>query len=214
MRIYPVIHFVDVERLHANIETAQSCGAHGVFLISHHGQNTTIITAAMQLRRTLPQGFHVGFNLLGRPGHEAARVARNMSLDMVWMDQAGVSSAGVTDEARRIHQPDDPVDVFASVAFKYQPDEPDPAEAARVARAQGWIPTTSGRATGLPPRLEKIQQMSDAAEGVLAVASGMDPGNVSLYAPHLSHILVSTGVSDNAERLDPDKLSRLIERAT
>jgi len=72
----------------------------------------------------------------------------------------------------------------------------------------GFIPTTSGSATGKAPQLAKIISMSQ--HGVLAVASGMTPDNVSDYAPYLSHILVSTGISLDEYRIDPDKLKRLI----
>lgn len=102
------------------------------------------------------------------------------------------------------------ISVFGSVAFKYQPDEPNPAEAARQALAVGMIPTTSGAATGLAPEIAKIKGMSAAASGRLAVASGMTPDNVAEYAPHLSHILVATGVARDEHTLDPLLLRRFV----
>lgn len=102
------------------------------------------------------------------------------------------------------------VTVFASVAFKYQPEESNPAQAAAVVRKNGLLPTTSGAGTGMAPTVEKIEGMSAAAGGQLAVASGMDPHNVHQYAKHLSHILVATGVSSDEHHFDEGLLTQFV----
>ena len=98
------------------------------------------------------------------------------------------------------------------MAFKYQPVEHDPAAAAQQARDAGFLPTTSGTATGAAPELAKIKAM--AAEGPggprLAVASGMTAQNVAQFAPHLSAILVATGVSFDEHHFDPGRLDQFV----
>ena len=139
-----------------------------------------------------------------------------MGFAMLWGDDLGVDSSGLNDTARHIESlrlRNPAFQVFASVAFKYRPYEPDPAKAALNALKAGFIPTTSGSGTGSAPELEKIVKMSRATGGVLAIASGMTPWNVAEYAPFLSHILVATGIAVDEHRMDPDKLHLLIANA-
>lgn len=103
--------------------------------------------------------------------------------------------------------------LFASVAFKYRPHEPDPPLAAKNALDCGFIPTTSGIATGVAADLGKIVAMSKAIGGKLAIASGMTPENIGEYAPYLSDCLVSTGISLDDFRIDEDRLARFIAAA-
>jgi predicted TIM-barrel enzyme len=103
--------------------------------------------------------------------------------------------------------------VFGSIAFKYQPLEADPPLAASNAAGVGMIPTTSGAATGRPPTLEKIVSMSEATGGRLAVASGMSCENITAFSPHLSHALVSTGVSLDDYHFDVKVLTEFVRLA-
>jgi predicted TIM-barrel enzyme len=137
----------------------------------------------------------------------------DLNLDYLWGDNCGVSSKGLTTRGEELsawakRHPNQRV--FASVAFKYQPAEPDPAEAARQALAAGFIPTTSGSATGSPPTLEKIRSMSEAAGGKLAIGSGMTVENVREYIPYVSHILVSTGISQDEHRWDQARMRAFV----
>ena len=104
---------------------------------------------------------------------------------------------------------------FASVAFKYQPADPDPGEAARRALELGMLPTTSGDATGHAPdpaKLERIRAIigPPSAHAPLALASGVSPENAAALAPHLTDVLVSTGVSSDFHTFAPDRLARLV----
>ena len=49
-----------------------------------------------------------------------------------------------------------------------------------------------------------------STKGELAIASGMTPENVRHYAPHLSYILVASGVSLDAYCIDQVRLKMLI----
>lgn len=97
-----------------------------------------------------------------------------------------------------------------SLEINHPPPNPEefPARAAAQARAVGFIPTTSGDATGHAPTISKIEAMGEG--GALAIASGMTPENVNGYAPALSHILVATSVSRSEHHIDPAKLKALI----
>jgi predicted TIM-barrel enzyme len=100
--------------------------------------------------------------------------------------------------------------VFAGVAFKHQRPEPNPELAARMADKFGFIASTSGSATGVAAEVDKIARLRTAlGDAPLAIASGVTPENVHEYAPHLSHILVATGVSESFHEFDYEKLYRL-----
>jgi len=220
MQIYPVIHYLDAATALGQVVIAKQCGADGVFLISHHGRDDDLISVARESKQRHPD-FQIGINLLSNSPRFAAESALEVGLDMVWADDMGVDSRGITtggdggggawlsDFAHK-HPA---IKLFASVAFKYRPHEPHPDIAAERALIEGFIPTTSGSGTGSAPDVSKIALMSKAADGQLAIASGMTPENVADYAPYLSHILVATGIAVDDYRMDAGKLTRLISVA-
>lgn len=218
-KILPVIHHIDRKTTLEQAALAREAGAHGVFLISHHGADAELPKLAQDVQREGVgcECWDVGINLLHTPCSSALRAAHQHGLEMVWMDAPGINGGGATSTALRlVHEISgmkSPPEVFASVAFKYQPFEPNAAAAARNAQALRFIPTTSGEGTGKPPTLEKIATMSMAVGGRLAVASGMDIENVAAFAPYLSHILVATGVSVDEHHFDFELLSAFVARA-
>lgn len=216
--IYPVIHHLDAATTQAQAGLAARCGAHGVFLINHdpHVHDEVLVELGLHIRRELP-GLRVGVNMLHAPVLHAARAVLEAGLDMVWGDDCGVSSAGLTPRGEALRQfaaANPGVEVFASVAFKYRPHEPLPGLAADTARLAGFTPVTSGSATGRAPDLLKIEQMSRSGELPLAVASGMTPENVVDYARLLSAILVATGVSVDEHHFDAARLRQLVQAAS
>lgn len=216
-KIYPVIHYLDKKTTFDEVKKAKSYGADGCFLISHKGNDEELLTVGFELMMA-NMDWPIGINLLTYAAVDAASEIKGHGFPMMWADNVGVSSKGVTGAGEMIasirkQSPNNEFQVFGSVAFKYQDPEPNPPLAARNALAMGFIPTTSGSGTGSAPELKKIKDMSFAAEGVLAVASGMTPENVGAYAPHLSHILVATGIAQDEYRMDVDKLQRFIANA-
>jgi len=212
MKVFPVIHFLNIELALDQASLAKEAGADGVFLINHHGDDLVLDEVATRIKARLP-GFKVGINLLASSPMTAAMMARRLGLDMVWADNMGVSSSGLTAEGRDLSRfaADHPeIGLFASVAFKYQAPELDPPAAAREARAAGFIPTTSGDRTGQEPDIFKVASMSAECDGDLAVASGMTPENIGAYAPLLSSVLVATGVSIDEHHFDFEKLFRFV----
>lgn len=215
MNIYPVIHYLDHHTAIEQAAIVKASGADGTFLISHHGNDDELVGVARDIKQIHPD-LAIGINLLSKSPLTAAYMAANAGLDMVWADDMGVDSTGLTDVGLRLSvfaRQRSTLRCFASVAFKYRATEANPALAAWNAQQAGFIPTTSGAATGSAPDLDKIAAMSAATEGQLAVASGMDPANVTTYAPYLSHILVATGISVDAYRIHPGRLQQLIARA-
>ncbi len=214
-KVLPVIHHLDAQTTLAEAALAFRCGADGVFLISHHGQCMDLLELARVVKARAPEKL-VGVNLLSKSCLTAYDLAAESRCDMVWSDNVGVSSIGVTQIgwqlADRLTGSGPKLLVFGSVAFKYQPNDPFPAVAARMAADLGMVPTTSGVATGVPPTVEKIAAMSMATDGLLAVASGMTCENVEDYASHLSHIMVSTGVSVDDYHFDRQKLSDFVRK--
>ena len=212
-KIFPVIHHLDRDTSLEEAQKARDCGADGVFLIAHYGDDIELLSAAAAVKLAQP-GFPVGINLLSTGALNATGWAIDMGFPMVWVDNAGVSSSGLIELGKSLSALSrDGLEIFGSVAFKYQAPEAQPSQAARNAQKAGCIATTSGCGTGHAPSLDKIQQMSGATKGVLAVASGITPGNVMVYAPYLSHILVATGIAIDEHRLDPAKLKALIANA-
>lgn len=213
--VFPVIHYLDDVTSLDQADMVAECDAQGLFLISHHGQDAEIAALATTIKQRHPQ-LKVGLNFLNLGVLEAARACELCGLDMVWGDNCGVSSEGfnaVAQKLSRIAVHKNGLRVFASVAFKYQAHEPDPAKAALKAQSLGFIPTTSGSGTGSAPTVDKIKAMSEATNGQLAIASGMDPENIHLFAPYLSDILVATGVSVDEYRFDYEKLRRFVALA-
>jgi predicted TIM-barrel enzyme len=217
--ILPVVHHLTEEITRSEAERAIAAGADGLFLISHHGADAVLPGLAHELKSLYPEAY-VGINLLSTGNEDAFRLAHAAEIDALWCDAPGVSSAGASFAGDRLANllagataDGDEFDIFASVAFKYQPVEPNPPAAAQAAAACGFIATTSGTKTGSPPELSKIVTMSEATGGFLAVASGMTPENIGAYAPYLSHILVSTGISIDENRMNPERLKQFIANA-
>lgn len=205
-KILPVIHHMNDELAFEQAIHAKNFGCDGVFLISHVGTNDRLANLAKQIQELL--NIKVGLNLLGVDILEAAKIVADNEIDMLWGDSCGVSSLGLTktgEDLKLWKQQHPQIEVFASVAFKYQSKEIDPPLAAHYARVSGFIPTTSGSGTGYAPSIEKIRSMSNNQKQ-LAVASGMDCDNVHKFTSYLSHILVATGISKNEFEFDIDKM--------
>lgn len=208
-RVHVVVHHRDEALTLSQAELALGLGADGVFLISHVGEDAALPPLAHRIRAMSRPTVLVGMNLLRTPSVQALAIASAAGCSGLWVSNPGVSSVGASAQAHALHRQMElhpRVTVFGCVAFKYQPDEPKPAEAALQALALGMHPTTSGAGTGVAPGLDKIRQMSAACAGRLAVASGMTPDNVAEFAPHVSNILVSTGVSRDEHHLDESRL--------
>lgn len=223
IHIWPVIHLADENRralLQQNVSIVQgtgSGGCAGVFLIHMNGDDKATMEEAIWMRQTYP-GLKVGVNLLGVRADLALQDSLLAGLDATWSDSPGVSSKGVDERALKVqallhanpsHQ------FFGSVAFKYQPHEPDAPAAAAAAADLGMLATTSGPATGKAPEIEKLRAMRQSlGTRPLAVASGITPDNIRELGGPLTHVLVSTGVSRSFHELDQKRLDWLSKAAS
>lgn len=214
--ILPVIHFADPELALYNARLAFDAGCAGVFLINMGDSVHTryLASVAFSIKAEFPDKL-VGINYLGSYPDDA--VLRNLAngVDMTWTDFQMTHSAeapfyyAAQVKAALAKRPGHLV--FSGVAFKHQAHEPNPSAAARSAIDFGFVPTTSGPATGVAADIEKVRALRKAIgpDAPLAIASGITPENVADFAPYLSHILVATGVSESFHELDFEKLSRL-----
>lgn len=214
-KIIPVVHHLDYRTSCSQGALVLSAGADGVFLISHGGKDEDLFAPAAALKEQFPDKL-VGLNLLGHQALSALSQVRAAGLDMVWDDAPGVTSTQSNGSAQEIAHLLTTIAssllFFGSVAFKYQPHEPSPGQAAVRARQLGMIPTTSGPGTGEPPSVAKIAAMHGALgnKAPLAIASGMTPENVGSFLPYLTHFLVATGVSLDDHHFTPNKLDAFI----
>lgn len=213
-KVIPVIHVSGVDQALRNAERAYDAGADGVMFISMDGQNAQLGPIAVGAQKRF-KGLKVGVNYLGWAPENAVKANLGLGLDMTWTDQQVTFSQNAPwQAAQRVqdalagnagHQ------VFVGVGFKHQAFEPDPLAAAIEAFRFGFVPTTSGIATGQSADVSKLQMLrAGLKDAPLAVASGVTPDNARDYAPLLSHILVATGVSSSFYELDYELLHRLV----
>lgn len=208
--VYPVVHYRDRSQAMNQSELAFDAGAPGIFLISHNQHDGELAPLGCEIKDRHPAKF-VGVNHLGLSAVDSFTALLRSGLDAMWTDRSGVDSSGVRDtRLHQLAQEHPSLRVFASVAFKYQATDADPPLAARHALEAGYLPTTSGAATGVAAPLDKVRAMSVASEGNLAIASGMTAENLPILGPYLSHILVATGVSTDEYHFDYELLRQFM----
>lgn len=213
-QIIPVIHYANDKQAIRNAELAFEAGCAGVFLIHMDGDNHLLLPIAKAIRNRC-HGLLVGINFLGMDAAMAVAINIAAGLDMSWTDDQLTHSGNApwpqAQQVREVMATSPNHLVFIGVAFKHQAEEPDPNLAARTAREYGFIPTTSGPATGVAAEVEKIQKLRiHLGENTpLAIASGITPANVHQFAPYLSHILTATGVSSSFYEFDDNLLRKL-----
>jgi len=213
-QVIPVIHYANDEQAIRNAGIAFGSGCAGVMLIHMEGRNDLLMPIAHHLKKHVPEKL-VGINFLGMDVEEALAINIAAGLDMTWTDeQVTHTSLGPWPKAKRLRDmlgraPDHLL--FTGVAFKHQRHEPHPATAAREAAESGFIPTTSGPATGVAAEVDKIADLrrSLGPDLPLAIASGVTPANAHEFAPHLTHILVASGVSSSFHEFDVGRLCDL-----
>ena len=213
-KIIPVIHYASDEQAMRNAELAFNAESDGIFLIHMDGDNHLLPEIARKIKARWPSKL-IGINFLGMDPISAVEFNISIGLDMTWTDrQLTYSSAVSWDVAEMVRDAMKAAPhhlLFAGVSFKHQPYEPNPEMAAIKAVEFGFIPTTSGSATGIAAEEDKISRIRSAigSKAPLGIASGITPENVTEYAPFLSHILVATGISSSFFEFDEAKLIAL-----
>lgn len=217
--VLPVIHHHSDDASFAAADIAFAAGCPGVFLIHMGGRDAMLDAPARAIKAHRPDKF-VGTNRLSMEPAAAIRHDASLGLDGTWSDSPGISTlprfardlAPISAAIAEAQAANPAFAFFASVAFKYQPAEPDPAAAALIATAQGWIATTSGEGTGVAADMGKLSTMRAALRTApLAIASGVTPENVAEHARYVSHILVATGISyPDRDEFNPARLAKFM----
>ena len=224
--VLPVIHVADTGQALRNARVALAEGAQGVFLINHDFSPEELLPAIRDVRQAYPS-LWLGVNFLAVTGRDAfpmlgALQAEGVMVDAYWADDARIDErADRQTEALEI----DAVRAdsgwtglyFGGTAFKKQ-REVDPADhalSAQIACRHMDAVTTSGVATGRAADISKIETFRAACGAhPLAIASGVTPENVHLYAPLVDAILVATGINHDGDfyNTDPARLRQLVSR--
>lgn len=223
MYVHPVIHVRNVHQVLDQVSAALRHPVDGVFLIDHDADDARLVRCIAAVRAQYPAMF-LGANFIRRSAVEALHILapvfpEGIPLDAIWADSAGVDLDGRSDAfdrlavARRatgwrgLH--------FGGVAFKYQAPvaEVDLVRLGELARRGVDIPTTSGPGTGQAASVGKLTALrAGLGDHPLALASGVTPENVTAVTGLVDHVLVSTGINDDSDRIDDAKLAELLRR--
>lgn len=215
--VWPVIHVNGPAEALEDAYMVVEAGCDGLFFIQMQGRDEYLDELVELVKAKYPR-FQVGVNYLGTNNPSKAFLrAKKAGADATWLDNCYIRADGIEAPGHQLidvfnMNTDIPTDhlIFAAAAFKYQKIDPKPKETAELLRNIGFIPTTSGDATGFPPTVEKLSSMFN---GELAVASGIDHNNVEELGKYVSHILIATGISDQfLDRISKSKLELFMER--
>ncbi len=214
MKIIPVIHHVDSSLTLEQAKIIAESKAYGIFLISMTGDNQDLPMLAKVIKAKHPT-LKIGTNLLGNTALETVKTNLDFELDMSWSDEPIIHGDKISPEAYEISNLVKNKHLFFnSVAFKYQKEDPNPKQATINSYNLGFIPTTSGQATGKAADMGKISNMASVLEQrTLGIASGLTPQNVGEYIPYIEYGLVSTGISKNFHEIEPTLLKQIIENS-
>ena len=225
--VLPVIHVLDVEQTVRNINIAVDCGCPGVFLINHDFGIETFLPIIEAARAQFPD-FWIGINFLAVTGLSAFPVLADLENSGIRVDAYWADDARIDERAPFDHQPEasEIQDVrntvgwnglyFGGTAFKKQRDvAPEDYEvSARIAAGYMDVVTTSGVATGMAADTSKIESFRNACgEKPIALASGITPENVHVYANLVDCLMVATGINfkDDFYNIDRKRLKCLFD---
>lgn len=208
MIILPVIHFSTREIALSNAEIAFANGCDGVFVINMGFEETdSIIPSICSLLKQEFPDKKIGVNFLY--GEFIPNlINKTDSVDMIWTDDTIPERYDSVVEKELSKRS---IEIYESFAFKYKREDLDFVNTGKTIFSKGRIPTTSGPATGQPPSVEKVLQLSELS--TLALASGLDPDNVHLFKNHTTHALVATGISETFYKFDPVKVKDFVQAA-
>jgi hypothetical protein len=220
--LFVVIHAVNRDQVLRNAFIARDAGADGIFLINHQIRWSLLWDIYFKVRRLHPKWF-VGLNFLDL---STAAAIENVpgSASALWVDDAGISQPATdvvdTQQAdeyqalrtRRRNEDESHSLYFGSIAFKGQKAVTSPGPVAYQAAQLMDVVVTSGPATGVPPTLEKMQEIRRWAPRIpLAIASGITAENIGPFLPLVDCFMVATGISDSHTELNPQKTRQLAD---
>lgn len=220
-KFYPVIHCIDpyeqggIGHALANARIAYDNGADGVFLIGHKLQYPDLIQIYDSVRKQFPERW-IGINFLDIPPEKlnVLNSYRNLltSLNAFWFDSLPIGRFFLNT-----------IEIFGGVAFKYRNADIHGEDLRRdCEQAVKWSTTvtTSGNKTGEPPTVEKLEEIRIHLKGkttFLALASGVNTENVTIFLPLVDSFLVASSIVarnpdlGGQEYLVPEKVRRLAD---
>lgn len=217
-KLYPVIHFISLQTAETNIKICLDNGCNGVFLINMDC-DSKLLNPSLELARKLGgDDFFVGVNRLDTNIKDIQDdISSNKIINGLWEDNPGLydnekePTVSLINEAlNKRWEYDLSFNFFGSVAFKTHIKKSDPKIVGHKAIDMGWVPTTSGSATGKAADIEKIKIMKKSIGTFsLAIASGITPENVNKYLPYVDYFLVATGISKDFYNFDENKVKEL-----
>lgn len=227
IEVYPVVHVKSMNQTLEQVGMVLEEGVDGVYLIDHEFTIDDNLTPIFErVKEEFPDGF-VGVNYLGYSSLGAlnnllnARQTGDIS-DLpngLWVDDA-IRDRYESRSLRRWNRGLKRMEYLGGVAFKYTSGSTDDPEfAAFQADALSSfvdVVTTSGPETGSEPSPSKIRAMKNAiGKKKLAIASGIDAGNLSDYAGFVSKVLVSSSLETDymSGEFVRDKVRELVDIA-
>lgn len=223
VRFFPVIHVVDSSQMLYNIKTAQDSGADGVFLIHHYLPACDFSDFLNRIDLSIyAGGFPIGVNFLGVSTPRASQFFTSKFFAL-WGDDSGVRENGVGVEngitqfvLGEIRGKNPSGEFFGGVAFKYQRQPKNLCQVVKAVSNAGAIVTTSGKATGEPPDVDKvklIRTMLNNPSLRLANASGVDEKNIrKLAEAGVTDFLVATSLLySGMEEFRPGAVCKMAE---
>jgi hypothetical protein len=218
--LYPVIHCVGLGfggtgHALANARIAFGNGADGVFLIGHKVHSGDMTYIYNHVRKSFPNMW-IGINFLDVSINQQTESLLHLVRECIELNALWVDNMPNRDDQKL------DVAIFAGVAFKYINPNPDGDELARACQQALQycdVATTSGDKTGQPPSLEKLAAIHKNLAGriPLAVASGVDAGNVTEMKPYVNKFLVASSIIERRgplgthEYLVPEKVRELAD---
>jgi len=225
--VLPVIHVIDTEQTHRNIEVALAAGCPGVFLINHDFEKEKLIPIIKEMRRAFRDTW-LGVNFLAVTGKFAFPILGALQAEGVQIDGYWADDARIDERKSETDQPE--ADEIATIrkasgwnglyiggtAFKKQRDvaPADYGKSARIATGYMDVVVTSGVATGNAADIDKIDTFrAHCGETPLGLASGITPENCGQYADAVDLFMVATGINFEGDfyNIDPGRLGRLME---
>jgi hypothetical protein len=213
--LLPVIHVETVDQALRNAGHAVSAGCDGFFLINHDQPYEELLGAYRIVRSAHPTAW-IGVNCLDLFADDVFS-ALDADVNGVWVDNARIDETSTNQEkAERIAAARRDSGwqglYFGGVAFKGQQLVTDLEGSAAVSARFMDVITTSGPGTGFAAEVDKIRRMKNGAgKGILGIASGITPENVTEYLPYANCFLVASGISASFTELDPLRIKALVD---
>lgn len=206
--LYVAIHVRDIRQATEQVHNVITLGgADGVFLVNNGGyvSPNELLFIAKEIKEDFPEHF-IGANALGFSTVEALTSVfmQGNKFDGLWSDDGGIREVdGLTyidDAIEDVLEPRK-IKFFGSIAMKYQPPVKNLSKVAMAAAKHFDVVVTSGDKTGVPPSIGKIEIIRNAIgpEPLLAVASGIDIGNIDDFLPLVNIFIVGTSLWEDPE---------------